>query len=317
MVEQRPFKAWVLGSNPSELTTLQTAIPLGLSRLSNRRVHEPPDLWHPTFTRKKKIMKSAEVARFWEANAENWTRFVRAGYDVYRDAQNTPAFLAMMPDIRSLSGVDIGCGEGANTRKLARLGAHMRAIDVAPTFIRHAKATEAAAPLGILYQVANGQELPFTDETFDFATAFMSLMDMPDHGRALKEAARVLRPGGFFQFSIVHPCFSPPYRRVVRNARGQAQSIEVGRYFEPTNGHVNEWLFADLPAKERKRAEPFRTPMFHRTLSGWVDLICAADLIIEKFGEPTASEAQAAAEPTVADTRVAPLFLHIRARKPI
>jgi SAM-dependent methyltransferase len=107
-------------------------------------------------------MKSAEVAKFWEANAESWTRFVRAGYDVYRDAQNTPAFLAMLPDVRGLSGIDIGCGEGANTRKLARLGANMRAIDVAPTFIRHAKATEGAAPLGILYQVANGErELRF------------------------------------------------------------------------------------------------------------------------------------------------------------
>lgn len=260
-------------------------------------------------------MKSADVARYWEANAENWTRLVRAGYDVYRDAQNTPAFVAMLPDVRGLSGLDIGCGEGANTRKLARLGAQMRAIDVAPTFIRHAMATEEAAPLGILYKVADGMELPFASGSFDFATAFMSLMDMPDHGVALKEAARVIRPGGFFQFSIVHPCFAPPHRRVVRDVRGQVQSIEVGRYFEPTNGSVNEWTFSGLPGKLRKRAEPFRTPMFHRTLSSWVDLICAAGLIIEKLGEPTASAEQAVAEPVVADTRVAPLFLHLRVRK--
>lgn len=260
-------------------------------------------------------MKPAEVAKFWEANAENWTRFVRAGYDVYRDAQNTPAFLRMLPPVRGLAGLDIGCGEGANTRKLARLGARMQAIDVAPTFIRHAQATEAAAPLGIAYQVANGQDLPYRANTFDFATAFMSLMDMPDHGRALKEAARVLRPGGFLQFSIVHPCFSPPHRRVLRDAKGNVEAIEVGRYFELGNGHVNEWLFSDLPLKERRRAEPFRTPMFHRTLSSWVELICHAPLVIEEFGEPTATAEEAAAAPTVADTRVAPLFLHIRARK--
>jgi ubiquinone/menaquinone biosynthesis C-methylase UbiE len=261
-------------------------------------------------------MKSVEVARFWEANAENWTRFVRAGYDVYRDKLNTPAFLAMLPDVRGLHGLDIGCGEGGNTRKLARLGAHMHAIDVAPTFIRHAKSTEAAAPLGIFYQVADGTELPYTGGTFDFATAFMSLMDMPDHAGALKEAARVLRPGGFLQFSIIHPCFAPPHRRVLRDARGNVLGIEIGRYFEPTNGHVNEWIFSNLPARERKRVEPFRTPMFHRTLSSWVDLICGAGFDIEKLGEPTASEEEAAAEPTVADTRVAPLFLHMRVRKP-
>ena len=38
-------------------------------------------------------MKPAEVARYWEANAETWTRHARAGYDIYRDGLNTPAFL--------------------------------------------------------------------------------------------------------------------------------------------------------------------------------------------------------------------------------
>jgi SAM-dependent methyltransferase len=261
-------------------------------------------------------MKPAEVAKLWEANAENWTRFVRAGYDVYRDALNTPAFLRMLPDVRSRAGLDIGCGEGANTRKLARLGARMHAIDVAPTFVRHAQATEAAAPLGIVYQVASGMELPFPAATFDFATAFMSLMDMADHGLALREAARVLRPGGFLQFSIIHPCFAPPHRRVLRDPGGKVSGIEVGQYFEPMNGRTSEWMFEKLPARERARVSPFRTPVFHRTLSSWVDLICRAPLVIEQFGEPTASAAEAAAEPAVADTRVAPLFLHIRARKP-
>jgi len=260
-------------------------------------------------------MKPVEVARLWEANAESWTRCVRAGYDIYRDKLNTPAFLAMLPDVRGLYGLDIGCGEGANTRKLTRLGARMQAVDVAPTFIRHAKATEVAAPLGILYEVADGMHLPFAGGAFDFATAFMSLMDMPDHGLALKEATRVLRPGGFFQFSILHPCFAPPHRRVLRDPHGNVLGIEIGRYFEPMTGSVSEWTFSSLPLKERGRVAPFRTPMFHRTLSSWVDLICAAGLMIEKLGEPMASAAQAAAEPTVADTRVAPLFLHIRARK--
>jgi hypothetical protein len=141
-------------------------------------------------------------------------------------------------------------------------------------------------------------------------------MEMPDHGLALREAARILRPGGFLQFSIIHPCFSPPHRRVLRDAKGNVEAIEIGRYFEPANGHVNEWIFSNLPPRERKGAKPFRSPMFHRTLSSWVSLICHAPLVIEEFGEPTASAEEAAQEPVVADTRVAPLFLHIRARKP-
>ena len=81
-------------------------------------------------------------AAYWEANAATWTELSRAGYDVYRDHNNTPGFLAMLPPVDGLSGLDIGCGEGANTRTVARLGARMHAIDVAPTFIAHARASE-------------------------------------------------------------------------------------------------------------------------------------------------------------------------------
>jgi SAM-dependent methyltransferase len=252
----------------------------------------------------------------WEANAESWTRYARAGYDVYRDALNTPAFLAMLPPVSGLYGLDIGCGEGSNTRELARLGASMWAIDIAPTFIRHAQAMEAGNPLGIAFQVADAQALPFANDSFDFVTAFMSMMDMPDQSLALGEAQRVLCPGGFFQFSILHPCFAPPHRRVLRNADGTTRAIEVGRYFDATDGDVETWWFGTLPQQERERVAPFRVPRFHRTLSGWVEIICGAGFVIEKFAEPSASPDLAVAEPFVADTRVAPLFLHCRVRKP-
>jgi ubiquinone/menaquinone biosynthesis C-methylase UbiE len=261
-------------------------------------------------------MELTEVAKHWEANAENWTRLSRAGHDVYRDTLNTPQFLAMLPPVDGLSGLDIGCGEGTNTRQLARRGAHMNAIDFAPTFIHFAKGEEARDPLGIAFQVADASALPFPDACFDFATAFMSFMDIANQPRALAEAARVLRPCGFLQFSILHPCFTPPHRRVVRDAQGITQAIEVARYFDSSEPYLDEWMFSTVPAEERARVEPFRIPVFHRTLSSWVELICRAGLVIEQFGEPSASAELAAAQPSLADTRVAPLFLHIRARKP-
>jgi ubiquinone/menaquinone biosynthesis C-methylase UbiE len=144
-------------------------------------------------------MTSTEVAEYWEMNAESWTQQARAGYDVYRDMLNTPAFLAILPDINGLKGLDIGCGEGENTRRLAGLGAKMSAFDVAPTFIRYAQQSERQTPLGIAYQVADATAaLPFDDAEFDFATAFMSLMDMPNQQAVLNEVHRILKPGGFF-----------------------------------------------------------------------------------------------------------------------
>jgi len=261
-------------------------------------------------------MKPSEVARYWEANAETWTRHARAGYDVYRDALNTPAFLAMLPPVRGLRGLDIGCGEGSNTRKLAELGARMHAIDIAPTFIRHAQAAERADPRRIIFRTADALALPFADRSFDFATAFMALMDLPDQERALREARRVLRPGGFLQFSLLHPCFAPAHRRVLRRRDGTVRAIEVAGYFEPADGRVERWRFSALSRKERARAAPFRVPRFHRTLSEWVRMIRRAGLVIEAFGEPRAARGRGGAERVVADTRVAPLFLHILATRP-
>lgn len=262
-------------------------------------------------------MDRSDVAKHWEANAETWTRHAREGYDVYRDALNTPAFLAMLPEIKGLEGLDVACGEGSNTRELARRGAYLHAIDIAPTFIRHAREQEAKDPLGVVFQYGDGMDIPFADESFDFATSFMALMDMPDQGRVLGEIARVLRPGGFLQFSILHPCFVPPYRKTLRDADGTVRAVEVAGYFDAVDGDVERWWFSTLPKAEREKVAPFGVPRFHRTLSQWVNFICRAGLVIEELGEPCADPETAAAHPTVADTRVAPIFLHFRARKPV
>jgi len=264
-------------------------------------------------------LDAIEVSRHWEDNAEAWARQARSGLDVFRDALNTPAFLALLPPIAGLRGLDVGCGEGSNTRQLARLGARMSAVDIAPTFVRYAQSTETADPLGIDYAVGDGMQLPFADGAFDFATAFMSLMDMPDPARALQQMYRVLRPGGFVQFSILHPCFVAPHRKVLRDRKGKARAIEVGDYFESTDGRVDCWWFSTLPTRERSKVAPFRTPIFHRTLSQWFDILTSAGLVVEKLGEPTANaqtRGSHATQPVIEDTRIAPMSLHVRARKP-
>jgi SAM-dependent methyltransferase len=181
-------------------------------------------------------MDHEEVGRYWDENAETWTRLVRAGYDVARDGLNTPAFFEILPEVDGLSGIDVGCGEGHNTRLVAERGARMVGVDISETFVRHAKAAEEAAPLGVRYRRASAAELPFADESFDFAVAFMSLMDMPELGRVLAEVFRVLRPGGFLQVSIEHPCFTTPPRRTLRDEYGRAYAREVGDYFREEKG---------------------------------------------------------------------------------
>jgi SAM-dependent methyltransferase len=261
-------------------------------------------------------MEPNDVADAWEANADAWTRHSRAGYDIYRDALNTPVFIASLPNVGGAKGLDIGCGEGSNTRQVARLGAQMNAVDIAPTFIRHAQETEGRDPMGITYLVANAEQLPFANATFDFTTAFMSLMDVRNQSIALREACRVLRPGGFLQFSILHPCFVSPYRKNLKDETGRRIAVQNAGYFDNIDGRIDTFWFEALPVELRGNDGPFNIPRFHRTLSQWVDMIITAGFMVEKFVEPSASQELAEKEPVVADTRIAPMSLIVRARKP-
>ena len=91
-------------------------------------------------------MDHNEAGHHWNDSAESWTKLARAGYDVYRDHLNTPAFFAMLPNVEGLSGLDIGCGEGFNTRLLAERGARMNAIDISSVFISYAQQAENEMP---------------------------------------------------------------------------------------------------------------------------------------------------------------------------
>ena len=260
-------------------------------------------------------MDHEQVGRLRNGNAEAWTRLARAGFDVYRDHLNTPAFFALLPDVAGLSGLDIGCGEGHNTRLLARHGARVTGIDISETFIAHARQAEADEPLGIDYRVASAVQLPFADGTFDFATGFMSFMDVPETDQVLAEAFRVLKPGGFLQFSICHPCFDTPHRRNLRDAGGRTYAIEVGDYFRNLEGEVSEWLFTAAPPEAKAGLPKFRTPRFTRTLSQWLNLLIGVDFRLERLAEPRPSEETVRECPALQDAQIVSYFLHVRARK--
>jgi ubiquinone/menaquinone biosynthesis C-methylase UbiE len=260
-------------------------------------------------------MTDAEVAEFWNRNAPAWTAMSRAGYDVCRDGFNTPRFVELLGDIRGKDVLDIGCGEGANTRTLARLGPRsVHAVDIAEAFLIAASDEETRRPLGIRYARASAQALPFGEAHFDVATSFMCMMDLPDQPAAFAEAHRVLRPGGVFQFSIIHPCFSSQ-RKTLRDENRRAYGVQTGAYFERTEGDVERWTFGSAPDAVKAKHPLFEVPRFHRTLAEWINMLLDAGLTIERLAEPRPDQAAIARWPHLYDEYVIPLFLHIRCRK--
>lgn len=261
-------------------------------------------------------MNHIEAGRYWNDNAEAWTRLARSGYDVYRDYLNTPAFFKMLPDVKGLAGLDIGCGEGHNTRLLARHGARMTAVDISEIFIKHASELERSEPLGITYKVASAVELPFPESSFDFAAATMSLMDIPETDLALSEAYRILKPQGFLQFSITHPCYDTPHRKNLRNEQGITYALEIGDYFYSKEDEVLEWIFGATPPELKATLPRFKTPRFSKTLSQWINLLVDTGFRIERAEEPYPEDKTICDCPDMQDAQVLAYFLHFRVRKP-
>lgn len=102
--------------------------------------------------------------------------------------------------------LDIACGTGVVSRKLSDLPQvdSLSAIDVAPPMIAKAEALQQEkgyAPRAV-FELASALDLPFDDNMFDVALCQQGLQFFPDKVLALREAARVLKPGGYFGGAI-------------------------------------------------------------------------------------------------------------------
>jgi len=265
-------------------------------------------------------MDNDRIASFWDENAPDWIEAVRAGWDAYREYVNNPAFFGMLGDISSMRVLDVGCGEGYNTRKFADLGAEVVGIDVSRLMIAAAREHESERPRGIEYhQMPAGDLGAFEDGSFDAVLSTMALMDLGDYAESIAEIARVLKGGGLFQFSVSHPCTMTRAWEWLRDEGGDKCGLVVGDYFGLQGGSpgsdVDEWYFSAAPPDVRRTARPFRIPRFFRTLSDYFNTLTDAGLRVEKLAEPHASKEACEKCPNVADTRIIPYFLIFRCRK--
>ncbi len=254
-------------------------------------------------------MKHRKVAKYWNKNAKRWIKTAELGLDVWRDSLNTTSFINMLPTITGFSGLEIGCGEGHNSRLIARRCKTLTAIDICVEFITHNQ--NLNFPANLIYQKANAIDLPFDNESFDFAIALMAFMDMAEINKVLMEIYRVLKKGGFLQFSITHPCFNEFIGEWMENDQGDRYGFLVKRYFIESRGEVHEWQHFHASSD----IAPFRTPRFVKPLSTWFSLLLDAGFLIEKVYEPYADKKAIAQYPVLASTRMAAHSLMIRTRK--
>lgn len=117
-------------------------------------------------------------------------RLDRTGWLRFDELDEEQTLLAAIAEVRPTRILDVGCGDGRIPALYT--SPEVVAVDVSPA------AVERAAARGLNAQLADAQELPFEDSSFDVVTCSHALYHVPDVDRALAEFVRVLRPGGRF-----------------------------------------------------------------------------------------------------------------------
>lgn len=174
----------------------------------------------------------------------------------------TERLLALRPGERIL---DVACGNGLTSRRLAAMGAQVVAFDFAERMIVHARERTTAHADRIDYRVLDATDqaalLALGQGTFDGAICSMALFDMAEIEPLMRALSRLLRPGGRFVFSVIHPCFNSTKMALVAELE-DVEGVFLTRYSVKVFGYMSPTLSrgAAIPGQPKPQV------YFHRPL---------------------------------------------------
>lgn len=175
-------------------------------------------------------------------------------------------------DLSGRRVLDLACGGGALSRELADRGARVTGVELAPPLLEHGRRLERESPRGIHYVHGDAARVDWWDrEPFDGVVCNMALMDVDDLDGALRTIWTVLREGGWFHLSLLHPCY-PGERHADRDALSS---------WPPAAGYGAEgwWTTGSTGVRGHVGA-------IHRKLSTYLNSILGAGLELTRLEEP-------------------------------
>ncbi len=217
----------------------------------------------------------------WEANAQVWDeRMGDEGNDFFR-LLCWPALTDLLAVQHGQKILDVACGNGLTSRKLADLGAEVTAFDFSANLIELAK-TRPHASL-ITYQVLDATDeaalLAHPSAPFDAALSNMALFDMPAIEPLFAALRKLLKPGGCFVFSITHPAFNNPSSNHIVEEWDEG-GIKI-QYAIKTSRYLTRFQSAGVALRNQPQPQLY----FHRPLEYYLKVAFANGFVLDGFAE--------------------------------
>jgi 2-polyprenyl-3-methyl-5-hydroxy-6-metoxy-1,4-benzoquinol methylase len=224
-----------------------------------------------------------EARDIWDTNAEWWDGVYGEGNSFQREliGPATERLLDLKPGETVL---DVACGNGAFSRRMAAMGCNVVAFDFSEVFLRRARERTTEHADRIEYHRMDATDeaalLGLGEGRFDAAVATMALMDMSDINPLMRAMSRLLKSSGRFVFSVLHPCFNQDGISMLAEQEDVGgefvthYAIKVKRY------RTNTVKGIGIPG------QPVAQLYFERTLSDLFGAAFAAGLALDGLEEP-------------------------------
>lgn len=215
-------------------------------------------------------------------------------------APEWPAIQQILPTMRDLRAVDLGCGYGWFCRWARDQGAaQVTGFDLSQRMLERAR--EMTDGDCIAYRCEDLQTLNLPANSCELVYSSLALHYVSDIAPLLANVYQALTPGGTLVFTAEHPIYTAPLQQGWQVDEHGHKSWPVSHY-QQEGERISNW-FADGVKKQ------------HRTLGSWINALISVGLVIEHLNEWGPTAAQIAANPALDEEKERPMIFILRARK--
>jgi ubiquinone/menaquinone biosynthesis C-methylase UbiE len=161
--------------------------------------------------------------------------------------------------------LDIACGNGLTSRRLADLGCEVTGFDFSRNMIENAAKRSADYGDRIKYHVLDGTNeaslLALGEQKYDAAICNMALFDMAQIEPLFNALSQLLIQDSYFVFSLMHPCFNNPYIKLTAEMDDRS-----GKVVTEYSVRVFKYLTQGIEYGVALREQPEKQLYFHRPL---------------------------------------------------